>query len=104
MVACSPKEEWTRMFEFHVNLTVEVTQVGNALAIQTPVPIQLRYQAGRWGAECQAPPITTALFDRMEEAVVAGARAVGAELQMDVCERPVIAGRITPADVPRGRF
>lgn len=92
------------MFEYHLNLTVEVTQTGNALAIRTPVPISLRHRGGRWGAECETPQVSTPLYDRLEEAITAGAKAVAQELQAAVEDRPVIFGRITPADVPRGRF
>lgn len=92
------------MFEFRLNLTVEVDQVGNALSLQTPVPMQLHYRGGRWAAECDALPVATPMCDRMEEAIVSGARAVALELQALVNDRPVIAGRITPADVPAGCF
>jgi hypothetical protein len=92
------------MFEFRLNLTVEVDQVGNGIALQTPVPIQLHYRGGRWTAECDRPPVTTPMFDKLDEAVVAGARAAHMELQGMVNERPVIAGRVTPADVPTGWF
>ena len=34
--------------DFRVNMTVEVDCLGNALAVQTPLPIQLVYQRGRW--------------------------------------------------------
>lgn len=92
------------MFEFRLNLTVEVDQTANALAIQTPVPLQLHYRAGRWAAEADKPSISTPMFDKLDEAVVAGARAAMLELQSLVTDRPVVAGRITPADVPAGWF
>lgn len=82
-----------------VNMTIEVDQVGNALAIQTPVPIQLVRERGQWFAQCENPPVTTVVFDSMEEALVACGEQVAAELQGAVIERPFIAGRITPADV-----
>jgi hypothetical protein len=92
------------MFEFRLNLTIDVDQTANALTIQTPVPLQLHYRGGRWTAEAQNPPVTTPLFDKMDEAIVAGARAATLELQSLVTDRPVVAGRITPADVPVGWF
>ena len=92
------------MFEFRLNLTIEVDQVGNALAVQRPVPIQVRFHGGRWAAECDTPPVSTSMYDRMDEAIVAGARAATLELQGLVDHRPVVIGRITPADVPAGRF
>jgi hypothetical protein len=92
------------MFEFRLNLTVEVDQTANALAIQTPVPLQLHYRGGRWTAEAANPPVITAMFDKIDEAVVAGARAAALELQSQVTDRPVVAGRITPADIPIGWF
>ncbi|GMV97783.1 MAG: hypothetical protein HRF43_15805 [Phycisphaerae bacterium] len=92
------------MFEYDLQLTVEITQVANALAVRTPVPLSLHYRGGRWRAECDCPSISTPQYDRLEEAITAGARAVAAELQAGISERPIILGRITPADVPRGRF
>ncbi len=90
--------------EFRVNTTVVVDQVGNALAIKTPVPIQLVYRSGQWKARCEAPPIATPSFDSMEQAIIAGASEVAAEIQAAVDDRPVIAGRITPANIPDGMF
>lgn len=89
---------------FRLNVTVEVLQTANALAIQTPVPMLLRFQDGRWAAECESPPVSTPEFDSLEMAVIAGAEAVGTELQLAVDDRPVVAGRITPADIPAGWF
>lgn len=90
--------------EFRVNITVEVDQVGNALAIKTPVPIQLVYQGGQWRAQCETPPVATLMFDTMQEAIVAGAKEAAAELQAAVEDRPVVAGKITPDDIPKGMF
>jgi len=92
------------MAAVRVNITVEVEQKGNGLAIQTPVPIQLVQEQGRWRAECESPSLCTESFDTLEQAVVAGAKQVGNELQAAVNERPIIAGKITPADVPQGLF
>jgi len=86
--------------EFRVNMTVEVDQVGNALAIKTPIPLQLVFQGGRWRAQCESPPVATEVFDTMEEAVIAGAKEATAEMQAAVEDQPVIAGRITPDDLP----
>jgi len=90
--------------DFRVNITVEVDQVGNALAVKMPVPIQLVYQQGCWRAQCEKPPISTEMFDTMEEAVVAGAKEAANELQAAVDDRPVVAGKITPDQVPEGGF
>jgi len=90
--------------EFRVNLTVEVDQVGNALAIKTPVPLQLVCQAGRWRAQSENPPILTCEFATMEQALAAGAQEVAAELQAAVIDRPLIIGRITPKDIPTNVF
>jgi len=90
--------------EFRVNLTVEVDQVANALAIKTPVPIQLVYQAGQWRARGESPPIATLEFDTMEQAIVAGAKEAAMEIQAAVNQRPLIVGRITPENVPEGPF
>ncbi|NLX13220.1 MAG: hypothetical protein GXY44_06130 [Phycisphaerales bacterium] len=82
-----------------VNLCVEVEQVGNGLAISKPVPVQIVYRGKLWQAECMDPPIETDAFEHMEQAVVAGARAVHAELQAQVIETPMIVGKITPERV-----
>lgn len=89
---------------FRVNLTIEVEQVANALAIQTPVPIQLVFDGRRWTALCESPPVRTDAFDTMEKAVVACSEQVAAEVQMAVDDRPVVLARITPDDIPRGMF
>lgn len=90
--------------EFRVNLTVEVDQVGNALCIRTPVPLQLLHRKGRWLVEGDLLGFEELEFETFEEALVAGARQVGNELQASVIERPVIAGRIGPDVLPAGRF
>ena len=54
-------------------------------------------------AECEAPPFYTDRFDTFEQAIVAGAKQAGDELQAAVNERPIIAGKITPAEI-RGMF
>lgn len=92
------------MAAVRVNITVEVEQKGNGLIIYTPVPIQLVYERKRWRAECETPPLCTEPTDNMEEAIIAGAQQVGAELQAAVIERPLIAGRITPDNIPLAMF
>lgn len=92
------------MSEFRLNLTVEVDQVANALAIQTPVPMQVTYDRGKWQAFCADPPVTTDNCEEMQEAIVCGARQIATELQAAVYERPLVFARITPDDVPPGRF
>ncbi|MBI4581555.1 MAG: hypothetical protein HY718_17790 [Planctomycetes bacterium] len=89
---------------FRLNATIEVDQVGNGLAVQTPVPIQLAHRRGQWQGLCEAPPVTTPMFDNLEEALIACAEQVAAELQGAVAERPLIAGRITPNDIPKNVF
>ncbi len=89
---------------FRVNLTIEVDQVANALAIQTPVPIQLVCDRNRWQAFCESPPVATEVFDSMEQAVIACSEQVAAEVQMAVEDRPVVLARITPDDIPAGMF
>jgi hypothetical protein len=92
------------MSEFKVNLTVEVDQVANALAIQTPVPIQLAFDGGRWQATCSEPSMITDEFESFDEAMIVGARQVATEMQAAVYDRPVILARITPDDVPAEWF
>lgn len=88
-----------------VNITVEVDQVANGLAIRRPVALQIvQNNNKKWYAACEAPRFETAPCDAMESAIVAGARQAHAELQMAIDDRPVIAGRITPDEVPRCRF
>lgn len=85
---------------FAVNVVVAVNQVANALAIETPVPMQLRYQKGKWRAQCQAPALASEDHDSMEAALIAGAEQVAAEVQAAVIERPLIVARITPDNIP----
>ncbi len=82
-----------------VNLTIEVEQVGNGLAIRKPVPVQLVYHRKQWLAECMDPPVETDPFEHMEEAIVAAAQIVQNELQAQVIETPMIVGKITPERV-----
>jgi len=91
------------MVETRVNITIEVEQKGNGLAIQTPVQIQLVQERGKWHAECESPCFSTDTFDTMEQAVVAGAKQAHNELQAAVNDRPLIAGKITP-EMVQGMF
>ncbi len=93
------------MQDIRVHVTVEVDHVANGLAIRKPVPIQVvKDRRKQWHAECDSPRFETTAFETMEEAIVAGAKQAHAELQMAVEDRPMIVGRITPDDVPVGRF
>ena len=89
---------------FRVNVTVEVDQVANALAIATPIPIQLVRGRKTWHGQCESPPVKTVDYQTFEEALMACAAEVAAEAQAAVIDRPVIAGRITPDDIPDGIF
>jgi hypothetical protein len=97
-------ERGSVMDEFILNFTVDVEQVGNGLAIQTPIPLQLGYGAGRWRARCECPAVDIPKLESLEKAVIAGARQAAAELQAAVVERPRVIARITPADIPDGMF
>lgn len=90
--------------DFRLNLTIEVDQVGNGLAIHTPVPVQVLYQRGQWQGQCEKPPVTTEVSPSMQEAVIACGEQVAAEMQGAVIERPLILGRISPDDVPGNMF
>jgi hypothetical protein len=90
--------------DFRVNMTIEVDQVGNGLAIHTPVPIQLIHQRGQWQGQCESPPVSTLVCDTLTEALVGCAEQVAAEVQGAVMERPLILGRITPDDIPSNMF
>jgi hypothetical protein len=101
----SPSNLEAHVQDIRVIVTVEVDQVANGLAIRKPVPLQVvRNRSRKWYAQCESPPFETAPCDAMEDAIVAGARQAHTELQIAIDERPVIIGRITPDDVPRGRF
>jgi hypothetical protein len=89
---------------FRVNMTIEVDQVGNGLAIQTPIPVQLSCRRGQWRGQCETPLVSTDMYDGMEGALVACAEQVAAEVQGAVIERPLIIGRITPNDIPASIF
>lgn len=90
--------------DFRLNLTIEVDQKGNGLAIETPVPIEVCYHLGRWRVQCRQPRVETDAFDSLEEAVVAGSQQVAAELQAAVIDRPLIVGKITPDSIPHDMF
>ncbi|GMU21954.1 MAG: hypothetical protein AMXMBFR13_20420 [Phycisphaerae bacterium] len=92
------------MCTFTVKLGVEVPVVGNGLAVETPVALELRRGPAGWAAQCMAPPVATEAYGRLEEALVAGAQAAAGELQAAVEDRPVVLGRITPEDIPAGMF
>ena len=85
--------------DFRINLTVEVDQVGNGLAVATPIPMQLVYEKKQWRCRSATPPVETGPFDAMEAATIAGANRIAAELQGAVIERPLIAGKITPETI-----
>lgn len=89
------------MNEFKLNLTVEVDQVGNGRAIQTPVDLQICYNRGRWSAGADCPAFETDPVETLEKAIVTGARQAQAELQANVIDRPCVVARIRPEDVPQ---
>jgi hypothetical protein len=88
------------MDEFKLNVTVEVDQVGNGLAIQTPVNLKIAFGTGCWRASGESPAFETDARDSLDQAVIEGARQAKAELQAAVIERPRVIARITPEDVP----
>ncbi len=67
--------------EFRLQVTVEVDQVDSGLAAKTPVSLRLIYQSGQWCAQSSAPLVSTAMYETMEEAIVAGAKEAAAELR-----------------------
>jgi hypothetical protein len=87
------------MATFKLNLTIEVEQVGNGLAMQTPVAMQVIHQQSRWQAVCDSPAIMSPSMKTLEEAIVAGSKEIAREMQAAVVERPLIAGRITASDI-----
>ena len=88
------------MDEFKLNVTVEVDQVGNGLAIQTPVQLEIGFGTGRWRARASTPAFETDAIESLDKAIVLGARQARTELQAAVIERPRVIARITPQDVP----
>ena len=90
--------------DFRVNLTVEVEQKANALAILKPVPVQMVHHRGQWHFECESPVVVTPAHKTMEEALVEGSRQLAVEVQAAVVERPFIVGKITPDRIPLGMF
>jgi len=85
-------------------MTVEVEQVANALAVRTPVPVTLIYKAEQWHARCDNPPVETPSYDTMEQALIAVAQQITAEVQAAVIDQPFIIGKITPDQVPLEMF
>ncbi|HPD28436.1 MAG TPA: hypothetical protein PLL20_00460 [Phycisphaerae bacterium] len=90
--------------DFRVNLTIEVEQKANALAISKPVPVQLAYHRGQWHFECEDPSVTVPACRSLEEALVMGSQQVAAEVQAAAVERPFVVGKITPDRIPLGMF
>ena len=82
--------------EFRVNMTIEIERVGNALAIQTPVNLQLLYTNGDWYALCENPSFKTLPYDTMEEALIAAGKRITAPPPAESVEQPHIIGKITP--------
>lgn len=70
--------------EFRFNMTVEVDEADRGMATRKPVPMQLIYQAGRWRAQSENPPVSTCFVETLEEAMVTGAKEVTAELRAQV--------------------
>jgi hypothetical protein len=87
------------MAAVRVNITIEVDQEGNGLRIAKPVPVQLVFEHKKWRLTCHNPALETDGFDTMEQALVAGARLIGDEIQATVVERPAVIGKITPQGV-----
>jgi len=90
--------------DFRVNLTIEVEQKANALAISKPVPVQLVYHRGQWHFECEAPATIMPACRSMEEALVMGSQQVAVEVQAEAIERPFVVGKITPDRIPLEMF
>jgi len=90
--------------DFRVNLTIEVEQQANALAISKPVPVQLVHHRGQWHFECAAPPVTLPACQSLEEALVTGSHKVAVEVQAEAIERPFVVGKITPDRIPLAMF
>ena len=85
--------------EFRIQYTIEVDQRANALAIATPIPIQLCYDRGKWVGQCENPPVITAPARTMQDALTDCAKQVTQQVQSSVIDRPVVAARITPDGV-----
>jgi hypothetical protein len=90
--------------DFRVNLTVEVEQKANALAIRKPVPVQLVFHRGQWQFECESPALQMPVCQSMEEALVMGSKQLAVEVQAAAVERPFVVGKITPDRIPLGMF
>ena len=87
------------MAAVRVNITIEVDQKANGLCIEKPVPVQLVCEHKKWRLTCRNPALETEHFDTMEQALIAGARLIGDEMQAAVVERPAVIGKITPQGV-----
>ncbi|UCD29695.1 MAG: hypothetical protein JSV03_04220 [Planctomycetota bacterium] len=90
----------TTAMDFRVNLTIELDQVANGLAVQTPVPIQLVCREDFWCARCENPSFETGWYDTFQEALTAGAEEVALEVHGISNDQPHIIGKITPDSVP----
>ena len=59
---------------FRFEMTIDVPREGDGIEVATSIDAQITYQSGRWRAQCQQPPVATALCESFEQALVALAR------------------------------
>ncbi len=60
--------------QFRFELPLNVRCPGDYLDTWLPAKVQLQYQAGKWTANCQDPPVLSVMCDSIEEALVAVAQ------------------------------
>lgn len=61
-------------FRFEIDLELEHPH--RELSETQRVPIAVIYQAGRWRAQCQQPPVLTTLAESVEQALVLVAKEI----------------------------
>lgn len=61
---------------FRVYVPIEVEKPDQELSSPTRLEIQVIYDHGRWRAQCADPPVSTLVFESMQEALVAAVKEI----------------------------
>ncbi len=61
---------------FRLSLPLEIERPDQQFSGFQAVPVQIIYEAGRWRAQCQEPPVLTTSCDTLQEALVCAAKEI----------------------------
>ncbi len=68
---------------FRISLPIRVERQTHDLSDSVQVDVQIVYQGGRWRGQCAAPPMITHMCDSMQEAIVAAAKELIRNWELD---------------------